>query len=131
MGAIIAEPLQSHGYGSARERRERVTQMLELVGLPPDTANRFPYAFSGGRRQRIGIARALARRAPSHDHDEPVSALDVSVQAQVLNLLGEPPRRTCPLTMLLFIAHNLAVVRHIATGVAVMYLGQLVEVGEP
>jgi oligopeptide/dipeptide ABC transporter ATP-binding protein len=127
VGSIIAEPLRAHSSGSRAERNERVRELLALVGLPPDAADRFPYAFSGGQRQRIGIARALALRPDFVVADEPVSALDVSIQAQVVNLLTEL-RDELALTMV-FIAHNLAVVRHVATHVAVMYLGRLVEVG--
>jgi oligopeptide transport system ATP-binding protein len=127
VGSIIAEPLRAHGYGSRAERNERVRELLTLVGLPPDAADRFPYAFSGGQRQRIGIARALALRPDFVVADEPVSALDVSIQAQIVNLLTEL-QADLALTMV-FIAHNLAVVRHVATHVAVMYLGRLVEAG--
>jgi oligopeptide transport system ATP-binding protein len=127
VGSIIAEPLRAHGYGSQARRNERVRELLAQVGLPPDAADRFPYAFSGGQRQRIGIARALALRPEFVVADEPVSALDVSIQAQIVNLLSEL-RDELGLTMV-FIAHNLAVVRHVATHVAVTYLGRLVETG--
>jgi oligopeptide/dipeptide ABC transporter ATP-binding protein len=124
---IVAEPLRAHSSGTRAERGARVRELLERVGLSAVAANRFPNAFSGGQRQRIGIARALALEPDFLVADEPVSALDVSVQAQIVNLLKEL-QRDLGLT-LLFIAHDLAVVRQIATRVAVMYLGSVVELG--
>ena len=121
----VGEPLLVHGMRNRRERMDRVAELLRLVGLRPEFMHRFPHAFSGGQRQRIGIARALATGPRLVVADEPVSALDVSVQAQVLNLLLELQSRL-RLTFL-FVAHDLSVVRHICHRVAVMYVGQLVE----
>jgi peptide/nickel transport system ATP-binding protein len=128
VGFIVGEPLEVHGIGNDRERKRRVQDLLEVVGLNPEHYNRFPHEFSGGQRQRIGVARALAANPKLIICDEPVSALDVSVQAQILNLLKDL-QKEFGLTYL-FIAHDLNVVRHISDRVMVMYLGKVSEVGE-
>jgi len=125
---IVSEPLLVHGVRKRSEREDRVRELLRQVGLKPDHLRRYPHAFSGGQRQRIGIARALALHPKLIVADEPVSALDVSVQAQVLNLLQELQRQYA-LTYL-FVAHDLSVVRHISDRIAVMYVGRLMELAD-
>ncbi|GAA3509957.1 dipeptide ABC transporter ATP-binding protein [Streptosporangium album] len=127
VGDIVAEPLSVHGEGTRAERRRRTQELFELIGLNPDQVNRYPHEFSGGQRQRIGIARALALGPEVIVCDEPVSALDVSIQAQVLNLLAELQERLN--LSYVFIAHDLTVVRQISHRVAVMYLGKVIEIG--
>ena len=126
VGRIVGEPLRSHGLASRREAGGRVRELLRTVGLPEDAAGRYPHEFSGGQRQRIGLARALALNPDFIVADEPESALDVSIQAQIINLL-EQLQEEFDLTYL-FIAHDLAVVRHISDRIAVMYLGWIVEI---
>jgi len=128
VGSIVGEPLEVHGVARGREKRERVQELLALVGLNPYFVNRYPHEFSGGQRQRIGIARALALNPDLIICDEPISSLDVSIQAQVVNLLEELQDRL-DLTYL-FIAHDLSMVRHISDRMAVMYLGKLVELAD-
>jgi oligopeptide transport system ATP-binding protein len=125
VGTIIGDPLRIHGIGDRAERKEKVQELLQKVGLSPEHYNRFPHEFSGGQRQRIGVARALALQPKLVVADEPVSALDVSIQAQMVNLLEEL-QDEFNLTYV-FIAHDLGVVRHVSDRIAVMYLGKLVE----
>ena len=129
VGSIISEPIETHRLAEGEAKKERVADLLRLVGLDPNYVKRYPHEFSGGQRQRIGVARALAVEPEFIVCDEPISALDVSIQAQVLNLLTDL-RDRLGLTYL-FVAHDLSVVKHISDRVAVMYLGKIVEVGPP
>ncbi len=129
VGSTVSEPLETHHLAEGKAKRERVAELLTLVGLDPAYVARYPHEFSGGQRQRIGVARALAVEPEFIVCDEPISALDVSIQAQVLNLLTDL-RERLGLTYL-FVAHDLSVVKHISDRVAVMYLGKIVEIGPP
>jgi peptide/nickel transport system ATP-binding protein len=126
VGRMVSEPMRVHGLGGRRSTNARVRELLQTVGLPADAASRYPHEFSGGQRQRIGLARSLAMNPDFIVADEPVSALDVSIQAQIVNLL-ENLQKDFELTFL-FIAHDLAIVRHISDRIAVMYLGKIVEI---
>jgi oligopeptide transport system ATP-binding protein len=128
VGSIVGEPLQIHNIGNAASRKERIQELLRVVGLNPYFINRYPHEFSGGQRQRIGIARALATNPAFIVADEPISALDVSIQAQVVNLMDDL-KADLGLTYL-FIAHDLSMVRYISDRVAVMYLGRIVELSD-
>jgi oligopeptide transport system ATP-binding protein len=127
VGQIVGDPLRLHGLASGRELKRQVQELLERVGLSPEHYGRFPHEFSGGQRQRIGIARALALRPKLIIADEPVSALDVSIQAQIINLLDDL-QDDFKLTYI-FVAHDLGVIRHVSDRIAVMYLGKIVEIG--
>jgi len=128
VGDIVADPLQVHGYGDAGAIRRRTEELFDVVGLPRTYVDRYPHEFSGGQRQRIGIARALALNPRLIVADEPVSALDVSIQAQVLNLFAE--LQDAYGLSYIFIAHDLGVVRHVSDRIAVMYLGEIVELAD-
>ncbi|MFL5652014.1 MAG: ABC transporter ATP-binding protein, partial [Chloroflexota bacterium] len=129
VSAIVSEPIETHNLAQGSAKDDRVAELLRLVGLDPKYVKRYPHEFSGGQRQRIGVARALAVEPEFIVCDEPISALDVSIQAQVLNLLTDL-RTRLGLTYL-FVAHDLSVVKHISDRVAVMYLGKIVEIGPP
>jgi peptide/nickel transport system ATP-binding protein/oligopeptide transport system ATP-binding protein len=127
VGYIIAEPLVVHHVGDRQARARRVAELLNIVGLPEDAASRYPHEFSGGQRQRIAIARALALEPKLLVADEAVSALDVSIQSQIINLIAELRQKMN--LAILFISHDLSVIRHVSDRIAVMYLGRIVETG--